>query len=75
MKLIRREQMTFLDMDLTDQVFDKHELWKINNTVNLSSLVYRLKDLETNLGRNGYGIDVGLRCLFLQFLYDLSDLT
>mgnify|MGYP003334779111 FL=1 len=65
--------MAFLDMDLTEQVSGKHELWDIGNTVNLSALSYRLKDLESMVGRQGYGVDVGLKCLFLQFLYDLSD--
>ena len=65
--------MAFLDMDLTDQVSGKHELWYIQKTVNLSSLVYRLKDLEREVGRHGYGVDVGLKCMFLQFLYDKSD--
>ena len=48
--------MAFLDMDLTDQVREKHDLWEINETVNLSSLAYRLKDLETSVGRQGYGM-------------------
>ncbi len=41
--------------------------------VKFSTLVYRLKDLEKGLGRKGYGCEVGLRCLYLQFHYDLSD--
>lgn len=65
--------MAFLDIDLTEQVSGKHELWDITNTVNLSALAYRLKDLESMVGRHGYGVDVGLKCLFLQFMYDLSD--
>jgi len=73
MKLIRRNQMAFIDMDLTEQVSGKHELWDIDKTINLSALSYRLKDLGSMVGRHGYGIDVGLKCLFLQFLYDLSD--
>lgn len=73
MQLERRVQMAFLDMDLTEQVSGKHELWDIANTVNLSALAYRLKDLESMVGRHGYGVDVGLKCLFLQFMYDLSD--
>lgn len=72
MKLIRRNQMAFLDMDLSDQV-RQHKLYKIQQTVDLSSLVYRLKDLEHEVGRHGYGLDVGLKSLFLQFFYDLSD--
>jgi len=72
MKLIRRNQMAFLDMDLSDQV-RQHKLYKIQQTVDLTSLVYRLKDLEHEVGRHGYGLDVGLKSLFLQFFYDLSD--
>jgi len=72
MRLERRTQMAFLDMDLTEQV-KGHKLCKIQETVDLSSLVYRLKDLETDIGRHGYGLDVGLKALFLQFFYDLSD--
>ena len=73
MKLIRRIQMAFYDIDLKEQVEKKHELWDINETVNISRLSYRLKELETEIGRHGYGVDVGLKCMFLQFLYDLSD--
>jgi len=73
MKLHRRNQMAFYDIDLNEQVENNHELWDINETVNISSLSYRLTDLETDIGRHGYGIDVGLKCMFLQFLYDLSD--
>jgi IS5 family transposase len=65
--------MAFYDYDLTDQVKEKHELWDIDRVINLSSQVYRIKDLETTLGRSGYGLDVGLKCMYLQFHYDLSD--
>ena len=64
--------MAFLDMDLTDQVSGKHELWDIHNTVNLSALECSLKDLETELGRHGCGLDVGVKCLFLLFMLGLS---
>ena len=64
--------MAFLDMDLSEQVRN-HKLYKIQQTVDLSSLVYRLKDLEHGDGRHGYGLDVGLKSLFLQFFYELSD--
>ena len=73
MNLIRRKQMAFYDLDLTEQVAHQHKLWDINETVNFSSLLYRLKDMEHAIGRHGYGIDVGLKSLFLQFFYDLSD--
>ena len=58
--------MAFLDMDLTEQVSGNHELWDIANTVNLSVLAYRLKDLENMIDRHGYGVDVGLKSLFLR---------
>lgn len=56
MRLERRIQMAFLDMDLTEQVSGKHELRDISKTINLSTLWYRLKDLESMVGRNGYGV-------------------
>ena len=65
--------MAFYDIDLEEQVKDKHELWAIEQTIQFSSLVYRIKDVETQTGRSGYGVDVGCRCLYLQFHYDLSD--
>jgi len=65
--------MTFYDINGKDKLEGKHELWDIEKVIQFSSLMYRLKDLETNVGRNGYGIDCGLRCLYLQFHYDLSD--
>ena len=73
MKLIRRNQMAFYDFDLTDQVREKHELWKIEQIVGFTSLMYRYKDLETGVGRSGYGVSVGIKALYLQFHYDLSD--
>ena len=65
--------MACFDMDLTEQVSATHELWEIEKTIHVNALVYRLKDLDTLLGRHAYGLDVGLKCLFLQFMYDLSD--
>ena len=65
--------MAFYDIDIEEQVSGKHELWTIEEMIKFSSLVYRLKDLEKTLGRQGYGAEVGLRSLYLQFHYDLSD--
>jgi IS5 family transposase len=73
MKLIRREEMAFYDFDLKDQVEGKHVLWEIERIVKFSALTYRFKDLEAGVGRNGFGIDVGIKALYLQFHYDLSD--
>ena len=65
--------MTFYDVDLNQKIAGRHDLYKIKKTLDLSKLVYRAKHIETKLGRSGYGIDVGLSCMFLQFYYDLSD--
>lgn len=65
--------MTFYDFDLIEHVKGKHALWDIEQVVGFSSLLYRFKDLEVGVGRSGYGIDVGIKCLYLQFHYDLSD--
>ena len=65
--------MAFYDIDLNEKTANRHELYQIKQTVDLSRLTYRVKHIETKLGRSGYGIDVGLACIFLQFFYDLSD--
>ena len=65
--------MAFYDFDLTDQVAGKHELWEIEKAVGFSSLMYRFKDMETVVGRKGFGIEVGIKAIYLQFHYDLSD--
>ncbi len=65
--------MTFADCDL-DKIVDKnHPLRKINKLISFKSLVYRIKDCASDLGRHGYGLEVALKCLFLQFYYDRSD--
>ena len=65
--------MAFYDYDLTEQVKGKHELSKIEEVVGFSGLVYRFKDLANSVGRQGYGVEVGIKALYLQFHYDLSD--
>ena len=65
--------MTFYDIKAEEKIAGQHELWDIEKTIGFSSLRYRVKDLETTVGRHGYRIDCGLRSLFLQFYYDLSD--
>ena len=65
--------MAFYDFDATEQVAGKHIVWDIERIVNFSSLVYRFNDLKEGVGRNGFGVDVGIKALYLQFHYDLSD--
>ena len=73
MKLEGENNMTFMHYDLNKIVKEDHPLKQIERIVPFKSLLYRIKDLETELGRKGYGLEVGLRCLFLQFYYDLAD--
>ena len=65
--------MNYEDHQLSIVVKEEHALYKINQVISLDSITYRIKDLETRLGRKGYGLKVALGCLFLQFYYDLSD--
>ena len=65
--------MAFYDIDLNQKIVDRHELYEIKKIVDFSKLTYRVKNSKAQLGRSGYGIDVGLACMFLQFFYDLSD--
>jgi len=65
--------MAFWEVDLDGMVKDKHELWKINEVIRFESMMYRFKDLDLGVGRDGYGVDKGIKCLYLQFHYDLSD--
>jgi len=73
MKLEGRIQMNFADCDLDKIVERNHPLRKIRNLISFKSLVYRVRDCASELGRQGYGLEVALKCLFLQFYYDLSD--
>ena len=65
--------MALYDIDMREQGAGKHELWAIKEMVRFGSGVTRLTDLEKSVGRSGYGAEVGLRCLYLQFHTDLSD--
>ena len=59
--------MSFENYDL-DTVGDKgHSLRKIKKSIPFDSLTYRIKDCVSDLGRNGYGLEVAIKCLFLQF--------
>ncbi len=65
--------MNFEDIQLAEVVKKDHLLYKIKKVITLESMTYRIKDLETTVGRKGYGLEVALGCLLLQYLYDLSD--
>ena len=73
MKILKEEQMTFMRYDLEELVRENHVLRKINTLINFKILARNHKNLATTVGRKGYGVEVGIRSLLLQFYYDLSD--
>ncbi len=73
MKLLKDNQMTFLKYDLDILVRKDHKLRKVEELVSFILFAKKFANLSFAIGRKGYGIEVGIRCLFLQFFYDLSD--
>ena len=65
--------MTVMSYDLNALVRAGHELRKIDATVSFEKIARKYIELKTTVGRRGYGLVVGIKCLFLQFYYDLSD--
>lgn len=65
--------MGFADCDLDKIVEKKHPLRKIKGLISFKDLACLIKDCAAELGRQGYGLEVALKCLYLQFHYDLSD--
>lgn len=65
--------MLFGNYDLNKIVATDHPLRKMAAIINFNHLAIRFLKCLKPLGRRGYGLDVGLKTLFLQFCYDLSD--
>jgi len=65
--------MTIMKYDLDAIVRPDQELRKVNETVDFTKIARKYIELKTEVGRKGYGLDIGIKCLFLQFYYDLSD--
>jgi len=65
--------MGFINYDLDKLVKDNHILRAIDKTVSFGHLAGQFQELDNNTGRKGYGVEVGIRGLFLQFFHDLSD--
>jgi IS5 family transposase len=59
--------------DLNALVRQDHELRKVTRAVDFTKIARKYIELRTTVGRKGYGLDTGIKCLFLQFYYDLSD--
>ncbi len=67
------EQMSFMKYDLEKIVKADHPLRKIQKTINFKTIALEFKDILKKSGPRGYGSELGIRSLFLQFYYDLSD--
>ena len=65
--------MLFGNYDLNKLVRADHPLRNVANVINFKHLATRFWKFLKTMGRRGYGLDVGIKCLFLQFAYDLSD--
>ncbi len=65
--------MTIMKYDLDAVVRPEQELRKVNETVDFAKIARKYIELKTEVGRKGYGLDIGIKCLFLQFYYDLLD--
>ena len=65
--------MLFGKYDLEKITDPNHVLRGINRLVSFQAIANEFKELANNNGRKGYGVDTGIKGLFLQFYYDLSD--
>ena len=65
--------MLFYNYDLNKIVRQNHPLRKAAEVVDFQKVAVGFSKLLKTLGRRGYGLDVGIKSLFLQFYYDLSD--
>jgi hypothetical protein len=55
-----RIQMAFYDIDLEKKIESNHELRKINECIDFSSVAYRVNSGKSEVGRHGYGLDCGV---------------
>lgn len=69
----RRRQMYFNDYDLEKMVPEDHDLRRMKERLPVEEIAMEREEWKKCLGREGYGMEVGLRALFLQFLGDYSD--
>lgn len=65
--------MLIYQYDLEKIVRQDHPLRKVNQVINFKHLANRFWKALKILGRRGYGLEIGIRSVFLQFYYDLSD--
>jgi IS5 family transposase len=65
--------MLIYQYDLEKIVRKDHPLRKVVEVINFKHLANRFWRTLKTLGRRGYGLEIGIKCVFLQFYYDLSD--
>ena len=65
--------MFFMNYDLEKMVPQDHALRTIRERFPAQEIVEKREEWKKSLGREGYGMEVGLRALFLQFWGDFSD--
>ena len=65
--------MLFGNYDLEKIVRQDHPLRRVAELIKFNHLATRFCKKLKPLGRRGYGLDVGIKCLFLKCNYDLSD--
>lgn len=63
----------FMKYDLEKLVSGNHPLRKVLSIISFDGIAEGFKELLKDTGRKGYGVVFGIKCLFLQFFYDLSD--
>lgn len=67
------KQMSMIIPNVEELVSTDHVYRKLLKVVNWTELAKPLGALYSNVGRRGYAVEQGLKCLFLQFLENQSD--
>ena len=65
--------MSMLTPNVEELVHAEHRYRKLLALLTWTDLAKPLRKLYSGLGRRGYAVEQGLKCLFLQFLEDRSD--
>ncbi len=65
--------MSMLIPNVEELVAANHPYREILSRLNFSELTKPLRKLYSEIGRGGYAIEQGFKCLVLQFMEDLSD--
>ena len=65
------KQVTMLSLE--ELMPAKHNYRKFKEVFNFRKIDYRLKEMESDKGSKGYGMDRLFKCLLYQFMEDLSD--